>query len=113
MSKFLPGNKVGRQWQPGVSGNAKGRTPIVPEVREYAKAYTVEAIKGLVAVLRNKKAPPASRVAAANALLDRGWGRPAQQVEHTGTLGGLGAILDQAFARLDVEDGQPDSETQH
>jgi hypothetical protein len=114
MSKFQIGNQVGRLWQKGVSGNPKGRTPIIPEVREYAKGYTREAIQGLVRVLRDKKTPPASRVAAANALLDRGWGRPAQQIEHSGTLGSLGAILDSAFARLDAdEDGQPDSETQH
>ncbi|MGO9332298.1 MAG: hypothetical protein ACLQJ0_29885 [Steroidobacteraceae bacterium] len=34
------------------------------------------AIGTLVAITKNAKSPPAARVAAANALLDRGYGRP-------------------------------------
>ena len=37
--------------------------------------------------MRQTKAPPAARVAAAQALLDRGWGKPAQVV--TGDESGL------------------------
>jgi hypothetical protein len=32
---------------------------------------------------RNEKAPPAARVAAANALLDRGYGKPTQSISKT------------------------------
>jgi len=64
-------------------GNAgKGRRPGVPNKatvagREIAQQYTVEA---LAAVMRDPKAPPAARVSAAQALLDRGHGRPTQPI---------------------------------
>jgi hypothetical protein len=32
--------------------------------------------------------PPAARVSAASALLDRGWGKPVQSMEHSGHDGG-------------------------
>ena len=40
------------------------------------------AIRTLRGICAAKDAPPAARVAAAVALLDRGWGKPAQS--HTG-----------------------------
>jgi hypothetical protein len=62
-----------------VSGNPNGR-PKPPEelvhVRENARAYTTEAVETLAEVMRDKGAPPSARVTAANALLDRGWGKP-------------------------------------
>ena len=33
--------------------------------------------------MANDEAPPAARVSAAQALLDRGWGKPAQTVDMT------------------------------
>ena len=65
-------------------GNAgKGRRPGVPNkatiaVREIAQQYTTEAVEALAAVMRDPKVPPAARVSAATALLDRGHGRPTQ-----------------------------------
>jgi hypothetical protein len=50
-------------------------------VRELARKYTVEAIETLVEIMRDEQSPPAVRVAAANALLDRGHGRPPQAIE--------------------------------
>jgi hypothetical protein len=38
--------------------------------------HTTEAIEVLVKLMRNEKAPPAARAAAANAVLDRAVGRP-------------------------------------
>jgi hypothetical protein len=67
-------------------GNAgKGRRPGVPNkataaVREIAQQYTVEAVEALAAVMRDPKAPPAARVSAATALLDRGHGKPTQPI---------------------------------
>lgn len=51
---------------------------------ETAKAYTADAVETLVSICRDPKASPAARVTAAAGLLDRGWGRPVQQLEHTG-----------------------------
>ena len=38
------------------------------------------AIKTLTTVMNNDHAPSAARVGAAIAILDRGWGKPTQQV---------------------------------
>lgn len=82
----------------GQSGNPGGRPKQDPEVRRLAKALTVEAIGTLADVMRNKRAPAAARVSAAEALLNRGWGKPSQAVEVQGPDGGpvqvgIGAAL--------------------
>ena len=45
-----------------------------------ARTHTPEAVQALVDALRS----PRERVAAATALLDRGWGRPSQQLTVSG-----------------------------
>jgi hypothetical protein len=52
----------------------------VTEIRSLARSHTRTALNVLVAVMRNTKATPPARVAAANALLDRGWGKPTQSL---------------------------------
>lgn len=53
----------------------------VTEIRSLARSYTRTAINVLVGVMRSKDATHTARVAAANAILDRGWGKPAQALE--------------------------------
>jgi hypothetical protein len=53
------------------------------DIRSLARAHTETAIKTLAGIMREKKAPPAARVAAANSLLDRGWGKAVQPVDAT------------------------------
>lgn len=48
----------------------------VADVRGMARQHTTEAVETLAEVMRDKGAPPSARVTAANALLDRGWGKP-------------------------------------
>lgn len=50
------------------------------DIRSLARAHTKSAINCLVGVMNQADAPPAARVAASNALLDRGWGKPAQTI---------------------------------
>ena len=53
----------------------------VTEIRSLARSHTKTAlINVLVAVMRNTKATPPARIAAANAILDRGWGKAAQAI---------------------------------
>jgi hypothetical protein len=68
----------------GQSGNPGGKPRVLKNVQDLARQYTVPAIEALAEIIRNKKAPPAARVAAANAILDRGYGRPAQSLEVSG-----------------------------
>ncbi len=66
------------KFEKGQSGNPGGRPREVAEVRELARLHTPEAVATLVEIMQDKDAPPASRVSAANSLLDRGFGRPQQ-----------------------------------
>ena len=47
---------------------------------ELARSHTTDAIKTLVAAMNSDSAPWATRIAAANAILDRGWGKPKETV---------------------------------
>ena len=57
---------------------------MIAEVKELARAHTAAAIETLVAIMDNPKAAPAARVSAANALLDRGYGKPPQHISGEG-----------------------------
>lgn len=61
------------------TGGRKKGTPNKPTpLREAAREYSQEALATLAEVMRNTNEPAAARVSAANALLDRGYGRPNQ-----------------------------------
>jgi hypothetical protein len=50
----------------------------VHDVQELARQHTGDAIDTLAEIMNDKKAPHSARLSAAEALLSRGWGRPAQ-----------------------------------
>lgn len=62
---------------PGRSGNPSGQSKALAEVRALARRHTHAAVATLVEVMK-QGVPDAARLAAAIALLDRGWGRPPQ-----------------------------------
>lgn len=71
----------GRPFPKGVSGNPGGREKLpedIKHVRELAREYTAEAVAALASVMASGSGP--AKVAAANALLDRGWGKAAQVI---------------------------------
>lgn len=61
-------------WKPGQSGNPGGRPKVVSEIRELARQHGYEAIQRLVALMHSSNESVAVR--AAEALLDRAYGRP-------------------------------------
>ncbi len=67
-------------FQPGKSGNPGGRPRETGEVRALAREHTTEAVETLRAIMKNGSEPASARVAAANSLLDRGWGRAPQTI---------------------------------
>jgi hypothetical protein len=68
----------------GQSGNPGGRPKADVQVKDLAREHTVAAIKTLVSALKAKG--ERTRVAAAEALLDRGWGKAAQSVTVDGNI---------------------------
>ncbi|MFA7280833.1 MAG: hypothetical protein WC100_12120 [Sterolibacterium sp.] len=53
------------------------------DIRSLARSHTDSALRTLANIMVNDEAPPAARVSAAQALLDRGWGKAAQTVDMT------------------------------
>lgn len=87
-------------WVKGKSGNPGGRPKVVAEVKELARQYTTDAISALAEICKNPKAPPAARVAAAQALLDRGYGKPTQFIDATMHKGPLDDLSADELSRL-------------
>jgi hypothetical protein len=51
------------------------------EIHSLARSHSRTAINVLVGIMRSKDATAAARVSAANAILDRGWGKATQPLE--------------------------------
>jgi hypothetical protein len=84
-TSFKPGNRANPKGRPKLdpaikAAKLEAKSAIV-DVRAAAKENTADAIKTLKTVMNNDHAPSAARVAAAIAILDRGWGKPMQAVE--------------------------------
>lgn len=62
-------------WEKGQSGNPDGRKREVTHVRELARVHTEEAIRTLAEIMADPSENSKARVAACQALLDRGWGK--------------------------------------
>lgn len=105
--------KVG-SFEPGQSGNPGGRSKFLPYIRELAREQSEVAITTLSNLCQDSKTPPSARVAAASALLDRGYGKPTQYVEEgknpldTLTEKEQEILLDaiQSFSRSDKDAGE-------
>jgi hypothetical protein len=68
-------------WKPGApSPNPGGRPKLFTELREAAQREGPASIRKLAEIRDNPKAPYLAQIAAANSLLDRGYGRPVQGV---------------------------------
>lgn len=71
--------KMADVYRPVAKRASKART--LTEIRSIARSHTRTAVNVLVGIMRSDDATPAARVSAANAILDRGWGKAAQPVE--------------------------------
>ena len=76
------------QFAPGQSGNPGGRPKDEYRVGELARSYTLEAIETLVDLMRHGR-DERMRGTAAQALLDRGWGKAKVEVVSNGEGGYL------------------------
>lgn len=72
-------------FEKGKSGNPGGRPKETKDVKELARQHTKEAIDRLAYWMREGDGK--ASISAAQALLDRAWGRPPQALEHSGADG--------------------------
>jgi hypothetical protein len=82
--KSTPGQRGGAR--PGAGRKPGAVTPAKRAIAEAAKEHAEAALTVLVTIAKDAKSPAAARVSAANAILDRGYGKPVQAVEHAGKL---------------------------
>lgn len=74
--------------RPG-AGRKPGRVSAAKrDIAERAKTHGDAALNALVSIMGDDEAPHSARVSAANAILDRGYGKPRQAVEVSGPAGG-------------------------
>ena len=69
------------RFQKGKSGNPRGRPKKDFAAVEAAAVHGKAAIDTLAAVMKDKKVPHATRVQAANTLLERGFGKAPQKID--------------------------------
>jgi hypothetical protein len=81
------------QFAPGVSGNPSGRPKRDYDIAELARQHTEDAIRTLVEILQDTKASAGARISAANAILDRGYGKAPQSID-------VGPTNDECFVQL-------------
>jgi len=68
------------RWVKGQSGNPSGRRKADKTLTELARDASPEAIRTLIKIMRDPKAPHGARAVAADRVLDRAWGKAPQLV---------------------------------
>jgi hypothetical protein len=81
-------NNAATRFQPGRSGNPSGRKKVSEDVKQFAKAHSIEAIKCVLDVMRQTD-DDRVKLAAAQTILDRGYGRPQVQADPDDVKGGV------------------------
>lgn len=76
---------IGKRFGSGQRGNPGGRPKALAEVVELARKHTPQAIAALVGIMNTPVdgttgMSDSARVAAANAILDRAWGKAPQEI---------------------------------
>jgi hypothetical protein len=77
---FRKGERRLCQIQPGEVRNPNGRSKVDFEMRELARSYGPKVIEVLVSIAFDPEAKDADRIYASNSLLDRGYGKPIQEI---------------------------------
>ncbi len=73
------------RWKKGESGNPGGKRRDHSAVKELARKNSRTALLVLISIMKDRGQKAVSRIAAANAVLDRGYGKVAQEVQVKGT----------------------------
>jgi hypothetical protein len=88
--------KTHQLWKPGQSGNPAGRPKAEHDIAALCRIHTAACVETLVKAMKRER----DAVPAAIALLDRGWGRPKQQLEVSADADAIGMHLVAARAAI-------------
>ena len=91
MANFQNIRGLNGRFAKGQSGNPGGRPKDEARVAELARSYTSEAVETLVHLMRHGR-DERVRGTAAQALLDRGWGKPKVEVVADGAVSYVEAL---------------------
>mgnify|MGYP001558460954 CR=1 FL=1 len=94
------------QFKPGQSGNPNGLVPRSASISQIVRNLThdgIDALDVIIHIMQTSKRETV-RLSAANALLDRGWGKPVAAVELSGPGGGPLEMASNAFAGMSTDD---------
>lgn len=95
------GKVWGKPFAKGNSGNKKGRPQSAISAAALARSYALDAIELLAKTMRDRRVLPATRVACAEKLLDRGLGKPLQTAAvAVGTLRDVHNLTDQELLAI-------------
>jgi hypothetical protein len=77
--KKVPAN--GKKFQPGRSGNVRGRPKRDLDLAAEARRHAHKALKALVEIVEDQEQPSSARISAANELLNRGYGSSPRAID--------------------------------
>lgn len=93
-----------KSWKPGKSGNPGGRSPRVgpngETLVQLCRAKTKELVDRAFEISLNPETDPKDALTGIFGLLDRGWGKPAEQEAPGDNKVDMAAILAQLIAKL-------------
>lgn len=102
------GKRPGAGRKPGHVSKAK------LDIAERAKTHGDAALRTLASIMADADAPHSARVSAANAILDRGYGKPPQALDHSSSDGTMtpqpSTIIIEAAPFDDDSDNPPAAE---
>jgi len=72
------------QYLPGTVGTSPGRPKVPEDLKQAFRALSMDALNVLKSIMLNPEARDSDRSKAADSILDRAWGKPAQAIEMSG-----------------------------